>query len=514
MEKNDLTRRINKLREELAQIGYNLYPHQIEGIQWMLEREILPQYQNGGLLCDDPGLGKTIQTLALIKANNFGGRQLIICPVSLIEQWRDVASKVFPGKRIRPCHGSFQFENSKEIEKINPFITIASYQAVFGTDLNTKDSEDFKKTPLHFIEWERVILDECHIIRNKNTKVFKGCHDIKAKYRWGLSGTPLQNKLADLQNLFRYLHFSEVSILGNMEGLKEDYIMRRNRHILPNAYKELDVQIEDLEFDTTEEQNFYHSIKDTIKKEFLRAKAEDTNYMSTIFELLLRLRQATIHPSIVLNGLYRKYKEEDDDSIDLKVLENKIRYWNKRSSTKMNRLVEMFGKHNSTTKSIIFTHYTEESNMVYKCLQNSYGELNMEIFDGSLSIDKRNSMIKRAQNGEIDCLIVQILCGGVGLNLQMFNRVYIITPNWNPSNEIQAIARCHRIGQTENVVVVKLIIKEEDMKSTIDEKILVVQQEKRVLMAEHLNDSSLLFNEESVSGGLNLTMKDFQFLFR
>jgi SNF2 family DNA or RNA helicase len=299
-----------------------------------------------------------------------------------------------------------------------------------------------------------------------------------------------------------------------MEGLKEDYIMRRNRHILPNAYKELDVQIEDLEFDTTEEQNFYHSIKDTIKKEFLRAKAEDTNYMSTIFELLLRLRQATIHPSIVLNGLYRKYKEEDDDSIDLKVLENKIRYWNKRSSTKMNKLVEMFGKHNSTTKSIIFTHYTEESNMVYKCLQNSYGELRMEIFDGSLSIDKRNSMIKRAQNGEIDCLIVQILCGGVGLNLQMFNRVYIITPNWNPSNEIQAIARCHRIGQTENVVVVKLIIKEEDMKSTIDEKILVVQQEKRVLMAEHLNDSSLLFNEESVSGGLNLTMKDFQFLFK
>lgn len=513
---HQIKQKMESLQEDLSKIGYNLYPHQLEGIQWMLERELNPEYLHGGLLCDDPGLGKTIQTLSVIKANNQGGRQLIICPVSLIEQWRDVASKVFPGVRIRPCSGQSQYSNGKEIEHINAFITIASYQAVFGVDLSKKDSYDsdeYIKTALHEVKWERVILDECHIIRNKNTKVFKGCHDIKATYRWGLSGTPLQNKVADLQNLFRFLHHSELSILGNLEGLKEKYIMRRNRHILPDAYKGLNIHIEDLDFKTVEEKNFYHSLKDEVRKEFLRAKAEDNNYMSTVFELLLRLRQGTIHPSIVWNGLYRKYKEAGDEDVDLRAISKKIAYWNKRPSTKMARLVELFGEHDASTRSLVFSHYTEESELIFKFLKQAYPQLKIEIFDGSLSLDKRNAMIKRAQNGEIDCMIIQILCGGVGLNLQMFKKVYIVTPNWNPSNEIQAIARCHRIGQTNDVDVVKLIIKEEGDKPTIEEKIVVVQQQKRELMAEHLNDETLLFNER-IRGSMNLTMKDFSYLLK
>ena len=507
MENQTIKEKIDALREDLSTIGYNLYNHQIEGIQWMLERELNPHYRNGGLLCDDPGLGKTIQTLSLIKANNYGGRQLIICPVSLIEQWRDVASKVFPGVRIRPCSGQSQYKSKKEIEDINAFITIASYQAVVGLN-------ETPHTPLHTVEWERVILDECHIIRNKNTKVFEGCHKIKAKYRWGLSGTPLQNKVADLQNLFRFLNHSEIAVLANLEDLKANYIMRRNRHLLPDAYKGLNIHIEDLDFRTDEERNFYHGLKDEVKKEFLRAKSEDSNYMTTVFELLLRLRQGTIHPSIVWNGLYRKYKEEgNDEDVDLRAIARKIAYWNKRPSTKMARLVELFGQHESSTRSLVFSHYTEESELIFKFLKQAYPELKIEIFDGSLALDKRNAMIKRAQNGEIDCLIIQILCGGVGLNLQMFNKVYIVTPNWNPSNEIQAIARCHRIGQTSDVEVVKLIIKEESAVPTIDEKIVVVQQQKRELMAEHLNDKTLLFNER-IRGSMNLTMKDFSFLLK
>ena len=75
-------------------------------------------------------------------------------------------------------------------------------------------------------------------------------------------------------------------------------------------------------------------------------------------------------------------------------------------------------------------------------------------------------MVRRARSGEIDCMIIQIQCGGVGLNLQMFNKVYIVTPDWNPSNEIQAIARCHRIGQTSDVEVIKLIIHQDSNKPT------------------------------------------------
>ena len=139
--------------------------------------------------------------------------------------------------------------------------------------------------------------------------------------------------------------------------------------------------------------------------------------------------------------------------------------------------------------------------------------LRMAIFDGSLSLESRNALVKKARDGEIDCMLIQIQAGGVGLNLQMFNRVYMITPDWNPSNEIQAIARCHRIGQTEDVEVIKLVVKEEGEKPTIDERIIVVQQQKRELMSLHLGDETLKFNER-VRGQMNLTMKDFGYLFK
>ena len=299
-----------------------------------------------------------------------------------------------------------------------------------------------------------------------------------------------------------------------MEGLKADYIMRRNRHILPDAYKGLNVHIDDLDFANEEEKHFYHNLKDEVRKEFIRVSQDDTNIMSTIFELLLRLRQATIHPSLVYNGLYRKYAEDPDtDPRDLKALIAKIRYWSKRPSTKMIKLLEYFRGHTAETKSLIFSHFTEEANLVLKFLKMEFPELRVEIFDGSLSLDQRNAMIKKARDGEIDCLIVQIMAGGVGLNLQMFNRVYITTPDWNPSNEIQAIARCHRIGQTSDVEVIKLVIREDGEKPTIDERIILVQQNKRDLMADHLSDDTLRFNEQ-IKRSLNLTMKDFAYLLK
>jgi len=502
---------LSEINAQLVKVGYNLYSHQEEGIRWMVDRERSTDPFHGGFLCDDPGLGKTLQTLALILANSQGGRNLIICPVSLLEQWRDAARKIFPNARIRICHGpNGSFSNKKDIEDTDPFITIASYSKVFNTEKG-----HYQKTVLHSVEWERVICDEVHTIRNKNSKMFKGCYDIKATFRWGLSGTPLQNKLADLETLFRYLHVGEVRIKDDLENLKQDFIKRRNRHILPDAYKDLNIHIDDVDFIDNEEKNFYHNLKDEVKKEFIRATTGDEkNVMSTIFELLLRLRQATIHPSLVYNGLYRKYAEDKEtDPTDLKALLTKIRYWSKRPSTKIEKLLEYFKSHSTSTKSLIFSHFKEEAELIRKFLLKNDPTLRIEIFDGSLSLEQRNDMIKRARDGEIDCLIVQIMAGGVGLNLQMFNKVYITTPDWNPSNEIQAIARCHRIGQESNVEVIKIIIKEDSEKPTIDERIIHVQQSKRELMSHHLNDRTLIFNE-NIKGSLNLSMKDFAYLLK
>jgi SNF2 family DNA or RNA helicase len=509
---------------KLRTAGYGLYDHQSEGIKWMIGRELDNSGARGGLLCDDPGLGKTLTTLAMIAANTVNENMesnLIVCPVSLLEQWRDAARKVFPDVKIRICHGpNGSFSSKSEIEAAKCFIVITTYEKVFGTDRG-----DYQKTVLHSYEWTRVICDEVHKIKNKNSKVWKGCTDIKAKCRWGLSGTPIQNNISDLKSLFAFIHISDVSIKTRLEELKDIYIIRRNRHILPDAYKALDITIDDVGFADPQEQKFYENLRDEIRKEFVQltqSSEQPSHIMSHIFELLLRLRQATIHPCIVYNGLLRKLASSADEecytdieATKLKLVE-RIKFWSKRPSTKISKIIELVGSQTVDDRTLIVSHFTEEADLIFTFLKKNFPEMRIEIFDGSLPIHKRNEMIDRARLGEIDCLIIQIQCGGVGLNLQMFNKVYITTPDWNPSNEIQAIARCHRIGQTKDVDVVKIIIGDATGKPTIDERIISIQNSKRLLMSDYLKDPSLEFNENfrSKTTIQSLSMKDFAYLLK
>jgi SNF2 family DNA or RNA helicase len=134
-----------------------------------------------------------------------------------------------------------------------------------------------------------------------------------------------------------------------------------------------------------------------------------------------------------------------------------------------------------------------------------------------MNLTARDACVRQCMHGNVDVLIMQILCGGVGLNLQVFNKVYTLTPDWNPGNEIQAIARCHRIGQERDVEVFKIII-DEDEHTTVDQLLLNVQSKKRALMAECLQDPTLEFSEQfKYTGNLSkmgLTFKDFRTLLK
>jgi SNF2 family DNA or RNA helicase len=495
-----------ELSAKLLKAGITLYDHQQEGVSWMMNREQDHTIIKGGCLSDDPGLGKTNQMLATILANSDGGRNLIIAPVSLMNQWRDAAQKIFPDKRIRICHGKAgSFDSLAEIQKIDPFITIAPYSQTFHSS-----GGEYFPTVLHQEHWERVILDEAHILRNHKSKVFKGCSELKANIRWALTGTPIQNTINDLVSIFKFLHVPQISIQSDFDTLKQQLIKRRNKNIMAEAYKVLNLHIEDTEFLDDEEKKFYEWLKLYIAGEFAKIEGQK-HQMGAVFELLLRLRQATIHPKIVFSGLYRKLVENNGDKQTIDEIYKQLKIWSNKPSTKITKLIEKFTSHENSTKSLIVSHFTEESNIIYQFLQKAFPALRIEIFDGSLSLEQRNDMVKKARLGEIDCMIIQIQCGGVGLNLQMFNKVYIVTPDWNPSNEIQAIARCHRIGQTSDVEVVKLIIHQDSAKPTIDEKIILVQQIKRDIMADHLIDETLRFNERT-NGKMNLSMKDFAYL--
>jgi SNF2 family DNA or RNA helicase len=174
----------------------------------------------------------------------------------------------------------------------------------------------------------------------------------------------------------------------------------------------------------------------------------------------------------------------------------------------MSKIIELFSNHSTTDKSMIICHYQEEMDLINNYLSKAFPNLNIRQFNGSMSLNQRNDCITSCMRGDVDVLLIQILCGGVGLNLQVFNKVYINTPDWNPSNEIQAIARCHRIGQQQNVDVYKLIIIDPEI-SSIDGNILNIQHNKRKLMAEYLSDQSLEFNG-TYQYNSGLTANDFR----
>ena len=493
---------ITKIKNTLQLSKTELFPYQEEGIRWMLSHELSQtnSLKPVGLLGDDPGLGKTIQTISLILGNPVG-KTLIVVPVSIIEQWRQAIHKLLPKAIIRVHHGAKNmFMSNKEIERHPCQIVITGYHQIY----NVVDKK-FQPTVLHTFNWGRIILDECHTIRNQTTKAYMGAFQLKSRCRWGLSGTPLQNKVDDLKSIFSFLHFSKTEISDEFDTLRRTYILRRNRSIVADKYKNLSVNIINIPFDNEEERKFYQEVRAEIRSEYLRIIHDDgQTKMMELFELLLRLRQATIHPNIVINGLAKKYKIDQP------------RLWS-RPSTKETKLIQLFKQHVDNDKSIIICHYQQEMDIIQNSISKAFPNLKIAKFNGAMNLSARETCVKRCMEGNVDVLIMQILCGGVGLNLQIFNKVYTLTPDWNPANEIQAIARCHRIGQQNDVEVFKIVIDEDEL-MTIDQLLLNVQSKKRTLMAECLGDPSLEFSEQFIhsakSSNMGLTFRDFKTLLK
>jgi SNF2 family DNA or RNA helicase len=497
----------------LSKGGYTLYDYQEEGVAWMLGRELNTNtgsfFENGGILADDPGMGKTIQTAGLILGNP-GGKTLIVVPLSIMHQWITELKKFIPGVRIRLNHGrSAAFKRKIDVMGKGPAgdydICVTPYSSVFGTN----EEGEYQDTILHSITWDRIVLDEGHIIRNRSTKVHKGCCKIKAPYRWVLTGTPIQNKKSDIQSLFRFLGIPFSYMTLNHAQIKMDFLKRRTRHIeeVKDKYTHLDVEQVDVPFNDPEELKFYQDVREECRKAFLRIKHADdgANHMMELFELILRLRQAAIHPNLVINGLAKKYGNKNPT------------LWTK-SSAKLTKMVEMFATHVPETKTLIVCHYTDEINLVIGELGKAYPHLRIAKFDGSVGTDQRNDIIQEAANGEVDVMVIQIVCGSVGLNLQMFNKMYIFSPDWNPANEIQAIARIHRIGQTKPIHVVKFVATEPDSEdpeitpaATIDQRMIQIQIGKREIMGNELDEDTIRSNGRGSGGGL--TMRDYTKIF-
>ena len=467
--------------------GRLFVPYQRDGVRWMLGMEGQTSGPKGGFLCDEMGLGKTVQLISVMLGNPRD-RTLIIVPKSIITQWRDELNKFAPQLSVHVYDGPDRTINE------HAKVTIAPY-----TLLSDRKTET---TPLHRVLWDRVILDEAHEIRNKQSKTFKSVCELKTDIKWLVTGTPVFNSMNDFVNLCTFLGVPKNFVQGRTKEIKDIYILRRTKEDLAKINDRLTLPpcyFENVELDMfPEEKALYECVfleaQGIIQEAFRHAQSLNSKNM-VILECLLRARQCMIWPQMYLNGVAAQN-------------ETKPEVWKGRSN-KMETLFRLLKEH-PTEKSLIFCQFRGEMNYIQS-------QLDCPVFriDGSVSRDERVRQIegfKRVKGGAV--FIIQIKSGGQGLNLQEATRVYITAPAWNPATELQAIGRSHRTGQTQAVHVKKLVYKECPRFISVEEEMMALQGHKSLVCSEVLNDERVKTQIPVNRTSAKISILDIKKIFR
>ena len=433
-------------------------PYQREGVLWMLTMENQESGPKGGFLCDEMGLGKTVQVVSTMLGNPKKST-LIIVPKSIITQWVNEIAKFAPQMSVHVFDGPDRKLKEADVV-IMPYSLLSTHE----------------DTPIHKKNWDRVILDEAHEIRNKKSKLFKSVYRINSAIKWIVTGTPVFNSMEDFVSLCHFLGIDKALVQGMTNKIKDIYILRRTkddlakineRLRLPNCYFE-NVELDMFPDERQLYEFVFHDAQATIQEAFRNAVSLNSKNM-VILECLLRARQCMILPQMYLNGVAKKSGTQAEE-------------WVGRSN-KMETLFRMINSH-PEEKSLVFCQFRGEMD---------YIQSNMECptfrIDGSVAKedrDKQITLFKKAPPGSV--FIIQIKSGGQGLNLQEATRVYITGPSWNPATELQAVGRAHRTGQTKEVFVKKLIYKETDTFVSVEEEMMAFQGHKSIVCSKVLND--------------------------
>ncbi|WP_297421745.1 DEAD/DEAH box helicase [Clostridium sp.] len=436
-----------------------LRDYQMKGFKWF---KTLSELGFGGILADEMGLGKTIQTIVFLLSEK-SKRTLIVCPTSLIYNWKEEFEKFAPSLKVLIVHGTQRIET---INNTRDYDVILTTYGTLRLDINYYED----------IIFDYCIIDEGQNIKNasaQNTKVIK---EIKAKTRFALTGTPIENNLTELWSIFDfimpgYLYSKEVFVekfiskgKDNLESLKlliKPFILRRTKK---EVMKELPDKVEKkilVEMTASQKalySNYIKRVKNVMKNN-KDGKIEILSYLT-------KLRQICLDPSLIV---------EDYNG----------------GSGKLEVAVELIKEHvDSGNKVLLFSQFTSALDKIGERLNKE--EINFFHLQGKTRPKDRIKLVKDFNSSEsVKVFLISLKAGGTGLNLTSANLVIHFDPWWNPAVEDQATDRAHRIGQENIVEVIRLVAK-----GTIEEKIILLQEDKKELINDiltgELQNSSLL----------------------
>ena len=431
-----------------------LRPYQKEGYQWLHR---CAAWGVGACLADDMGLGKTIQALALLVDRAKLGPALVVAPASVCRNWVKETQKFAP--TLRPLLFG-EGDRAAMIKKAGKKdLIIVTY------DLLTREAVKFKEK-----EFATIILDEAQAIKNRATKRSETAMELQGAFKIIMTGTPVENHLGELWNLFQ---FANPGLLGSLDNfaqrfaipieknkdenrrdqlrrLLQPFILRRKKgEVLKDLPEKTEITLSAAL--STEERAFYEALRRNALEKLTNDEGHGGQRHLKILAEIMRLRRAACHPKLV-----------DKNASFI-------------GSAKLDLFEEIVADLlASGHKALVFSQFVGH----LKLLENHLKEQNIsyQYLDGQTPLAKRQMRIDAFQNGVGDIFLISLKAGGTGLNLTAADYVIHMDPWWNPAVEDQATDRAHRIGQERPVTVYRLVAE-----GTIEEKILQLHEKKRDL---------------------------------
>ncbi|KAK4491066.1 hypothetical protein RD792_001788, partial [Penstemon davidsonii] len=471
--------------------GGSLHPYQLEGLNflrfsWSKETHVV--------LADEMGLGKTIQSIAFLASlfEENVAPHLVVAPLSTLRNWEREFATWAPHMNVVMYVGSsqartvirqyeFYYPKSQKKNKKKKYSQAVSEskqdRIKFDVLLTSYEMINLDTSSLKPIKWECMIVDEGHRLKNKDSKLFSMLKQYSSRHRVLLTGTPLQN---NLDELFMLMHFLDDGKFGSLEEFQEEFedinqeeqISRLHKMLAPHLLRRLkkDVMKElppkkelILRVELSSMQKEYYKAILTRNYQILTRKG---GAQISLINVVMELRKLCCHP-FMLEGV----EPEDSNEFNNQLLE---------SSGKLHLLDKMMVKLKEQGHRVLI--YSQFQHML-DLLEDycNYRNWHYERIDGKVGGAERQIRIDRfnAKNSSRFCFLLSTRAGGLGINLATADTVIIYDSDWNPHADLQAMARAHRLGQTNKVMIYRLITR-----GTIEERMMEMTKKKMVL--EHL----------------------------